>query len=390
MSRAESGRLRAGVSPTERTLAEQLQITEREIQSRKDLLRFCHEDEIILTGLQEKVAQNLDTIVNTFYDWQLQSREISLVIGDSETLQRLRTSMRGYIVELFDGYYGAEYVNKRLRIGKIHQRIGVSPRLYVAAITELQTILVNTLIKPHVAEIGRDVSEGQRNALRRLLMFDMQFVFDTYISTLVAEVDTARTELEEYAEGLEDMIAKRTEELRQISTRDSLTGAYNQRGFREHLHRELAVAERKRAVLSLIYFDVNAFKALNDHGGHLEGDRILRLIGKTLLATVRQVDFACRYGGDEFCVILPDTPADTAHTMFTRFIKAFEAECDDGVTFSAGIAETGPTNFAPLDELIKLADSLMYQAKDQCLDTPGHYIKASGDVVADIQNIRIA
>lgn len=368
-------RLQGGASPAERSLLEQLQISDREIQSRKELLDFASEDEALLGALQPIVADSLDKIVATFYERQLQSREISLVIGDADTLERLRNSMRRYILELFEGYYDAEYVNKRLRIGKVHQRIGVSPKLYVSAQSLLQTTLYDLVLPLTCKTAELAERERQRAAVRKLLMFDMQLVFDTYISTLIAEVDTARTELEEYAGGLEETIAERTEQLREMSTRDSLTKLYNQRGFHENLRREIAVAERNHEPLSLIYCDLNGFKILNDTKGHAEGDRLLNMVGAAIICAIREVDFGCRYGGDEFCIILPRTDLEQARTVHARMVKAFEKGPTHEVTFSTGIVQTGPEGFLHPDTLVKQADALMYKAKAKSKKKPGHYVE---------------
>ncbi len=218
-------------------------------------------------------------------------------------------------------------------------------------------------------------TKRQRSSVRQLLMFDMQLVFDTYIATLITEVDTARTELEEYAEGLERTIAERTEQLRDMSTRDSLTKLFNQRGFYENLRREIAVAERNHEVLTLVYLDLNGFKKLNDSKGHKEGDRILGMVGAAMKSAIRDVDFGCRYGGDEFCIIMPRTDQAQARVVFDRVIKAYEKGQIHNVTFSAGIIQTGPENFMHPDTLVKSADALMYKAKAKARKKPGHYME---------------
>ena len=129
-----------------KTLAEQLQISEMEIEKRKKLLEFSQEDAELLRSYKPLIAKYLDGIVKTFYDHQLQVPEIALLIGDAETFRRLESAMHRYVLDLFDGHYDEEYVNKRLRIGKVHQRIGVSSKLYLAEIYQLQKILNNTLL----------------------------------------------------------------------------------------------------------------------------------------------------------------------------------------------------------------------------------------------------
>ena len=362
---------------TDLTLSEQLQITDREIEYRKDLLGITHDDVAVLRSLKNDIAEGVDEIVERFYDKQLETSEISLLIGDAETLERLRQSLRRYIIEMFEGYYDGEYVNKRLRIGKVHKRIGVSPKLYVSAVMMLQTILDDYLLSltVHSTDHDCDFCEMKRKAVHKILMFDMQLVFDTFISSLVNEVEAAKADLEDYAASLEETIAQRTRQLKDIAVRDGLTGLLNQRAFFENLRRELSVAERSRHPLSLVYFDLNGFKKLNDGKGHKAGDELLESVGKAIMGSIRDVDFGCRYGGDEFCIIMPNATKEQAKDASQRLIGVYDAMNTLGVTFSIGIADTGPENFLDTDALVKRADKLMYKAKAKSKTKPGHYVE---------------
>jgi diguanylate cyclase (GGDEF)-like protein len=327
---------------TNKSLADQLQINDREIAYRKFLLDLTEEDVECLRGCYDHVARSVDDLVERFYDGQLKIPEISLLIGDAETLQRLRISVRRYILELFEGYYDSEYVNKRLRIGKVHERIGVSPKLYVSAITKLEKVILSILDRDPAMAGDPTTAERRRTALRKLMMFDVQLVFDTYISSLVAEVESARGQLEDYAASLEAIIEKRTRQLKELSTRDPLTGLLNQRGFREHLRREISVAERSREPVALAYLDLNGFKALNDSLGHQAGDQALNRVGQLLSASVREVDIPCRYGGDEFCVIMPRTDGHEVRIICERIVESFEQADDLHLFFSMGVGVAYP------------------------------------------------
>lgn len=374
----EERNARTGLRATDKTLAEQLQITDREIAYRKSLLGITDSDVVLLKSLKNDIINGADEIVDKFYEIQLKTSEISLLIGDAETLERLRASMRRYILELFEGYYDAEYVNKRLRIGKVHKRIGVSPKLYVSAVTLLQFVLDDFIVNNVVDEgssSDNDICGPQRKAVHKLLMFDMQLVFDTYISSLVTEVVVAKADLEDYASSLEDTIAQRTRQLQELSIRDSLTGLLNQRAFFENLRRELAVAERTQRILSLAYFDLNGFKQLNDSKGHKEGDRLLECVGASISGSIRDVDFGCRYGGDEFCIIMPSANKAQAEEACQRLLNDFDTKETNGISFSIGIVETGPEEFLDSDALVKQADTLMYEAKAKSKTDPGHHIE---------------
>lgn len=357
----------------EQTLAEQLQINKWEIEKRKKLLDFTPADEAILLNHKPLFNKYIDGIVAQFYERQIKETEISLLIGDAETLRRLQSAMRRYILELFDGHYDEEYVNRRLRIGKVHQRIGVPPKLYIAAVHLLRKVLMQTISMQFFGKENIKETKALEEAINKLMMFDIQFVFDTYIFSLIAEVNTAKEEMADYARNLEDEVAARTKQLEDLSFRDGLTGLYNQRAFYDHLRREVANCERYQEVLTLCYFDLNGFKKLNDTEGHKEGDAVLALIGKVTLAALRDTDIACRYGGDEFCLILPKTQAEEAQVLTERIIKVFKAGANKGISFSVGITMMGPDEFVDIDTFVKQADTLMYKSKAKSKKKPGFY-----------------
>lgn len=354
-----------------KTLAEQLQITNLEIEKRKKLLDFTDEDAELLRSFKPMIAKYVDGIVKTFYDQQLKVPEIALLIGDSETFRRLESAMHRYILDLFDGHYDIDYVNKRLRIGKVHERIGVSSKLYLAATYQLQKTINNTFLM-HLSSAESFIKIEQiRIAVNKIMTFDVQLVLDTYISSLMNEVDIAHEELRSYSDSLEQMIAEKTRQLKELSLKDSLTGLFNQHAFYEHLRRELANAERYLESVTLFYFDLNGFKKLNDNEGHQAGDEVLSIVGEIVRKSIRETDIGCRYGGDEFCIILPRTSIETSVLIKERLIKEFEEHNLKGVSFSMGIVDTGPDNFIDYEAFVKKADNEMYTAKAESKVKPG-------------------
>jgi diguanylate cyclase len=156
--------------------------------------------------------------------------------------------------------------------------------------------------------------------------------------------------------------------LREQSIRDSLTGLYNLRYLQETLDRELAKAVRSYAPLSLVLIDIDHFKCINDSYGHQTGNQVLQTLAKILTYQVRTGDIACRYGGEEFVVIMSETPSDIALLRAEQWQASLVTQPIAGIdkihpiTFSGGIA-TFPYHGSTPDELIHAADWTLYNAK---------------------------
>lgn len=363
----------------EKTLAEQLKITPQEIARRKEMLGITSADEEVMSNNKPLFQKYLDGMIKNFYDKQIAVPEIARLIGDAESMQRLQTALHRYILELFDGNYDDIYVNRRLRIGKVHHRMGVSSTLYISAMQMLRNALMQTVDMTFFKPEDLMNANILKAAISKILMFDMQLVFDTYVASLVNEADAAKDEVNQYAENLETEVAKRTKQLEELSLKDGLTGLSNQRAFYDHLRRELSSAERYKETLSLCYMDLNGFKQLNDTLGHKAGDALLSLVGKAMLKVTRDSDIACRYGGDEFCMILPKTPLNDAELVVNRLISSFNKEDNQGVTLSIGISCTGVGEYPDSDSLVKKADTLMYKSKAASKKKQGHYVTTDSE-----------
>jgi len=156
---------------------------------------------------------------------------------------------------------------------------------------------------------------------------------------------------------------KLRKELREQAIRDSLTGLFNRRYLEETLAHEVARASRSRAPLSLLMFDMDNFKQLNDAFGHAMGDAVLKSVGRFVAKHVRAQDVVCRYGGDEFIVVMPDTPLAGANIKARQLLSALHALRMPEVGFSMGVAalpENGETSVA----LLKSVDDALYRAKE--------------------------
>jgi diguanylate cyclase (GGDEF)-like protein len=163
---------------------------------------------------------------------------------------------------------------------------------------------------------------------------------------------------------------KLRETLRQQSVRDPLTGLYNRRFLEEALDRELARLERKNLPLSLIMIDVDNFKSFNDTFGHEAGDAVLRDLGGVLQRHVRGSDIACRYGGEEFTIILPEAGIEIGRQraeMLREAVRELRLVHDGkslgAVTLSLGVA-CFPEHGRRREHLLQVADAALYEAKN--------------------------
>ncbi len=158
------------------------------------------------------------------------------------------------------------------------------------------------------------------------------------------------------------------ENLRKLSIKDSLTELYNSRHFYEQLDKEISRSDRYLHPLSLIFIDIDDFKAINDSYGHMVGDKALLLIAKKMKTSLRSLDTAYRFAGDEFTIILPETSSEKAKVVAERIISAmkhenlviFDKEIPK-ITLSIGIAEY--IRNEEMEHFVHRADVTMYEAK---------------------------
>jgi diguanylate cyclase (GGDEF)-like protein len=159
----------------------------------------------------------------------------------------------------------------------------------------------------------------------------------------------------------------------QLSQRDGLTGLYNYRMFQEKLQQEIVRRDRTRKPLSLMMLDIDNFKRFNDTYGHQAGDELLKALSKIIASQSRcnSLDICCRYGGEEFAVIMPELEIHNAVTVAERLRKAVEDNVftfkdhtlDGKVTISLGVAVLAGEKDLSLQELVKKADDALYLSK---------------------------
>lgn len=154
--------------------------------------------------------------------------------------------------------------------------------------------------------------------------------------------------------------------LKDLSLTDAVTGLFNHRHFQDQINKEVDRAKRTSQPLTLLMIDLDNFKELNDRNGHPTGDKALQEVGKIFTQSLRSTDIVFRYGGDEFTILLPSTNAKSGFEIAERLRAAMASLPQSlvGATLSIGLA-TFPSVASSRDELIKKADSALYEAKNR-------------------------
>ncbi len=232
-----------------------------------------------------------------------------------------------------------------------------SPPILARLFAEARSPLLTAL--DQVVTIHQRESERQLSALVSL----QWAILATVILTLTAEAVWIFRPLIR-------RVVSYTSELLHLASIDTLTGTLNRRSFIEKSEIEIDKMRRSRRPVSLMMLDADRFKAINDTWGHGAGDEVLRAMGAAMRESLRQTDICGRLGGEEFAVLLTETPLEMATVLAERLREQFAATTvmqDDNrirFTVSIGVASVDPEP-GGLDRALRAADALMYRAKQQ-------------------------
>ena len=366
------------------------------------------------TNLQGQLEQAHAELSRHADELELHGREMALLVRMGELLESCQSLDEAYAViagfaeSLFAGDAGAVYALASsgtaveavaawgspppsrsvfrptecwaLRRGQLHTVHGGDAELKCPHVEE--TILTGLLCEPLVA---------QTETLGLLhVQVRRRVVGKTRAALLADRERLVQTLGKQVALSLANIRLRAT--LREESARDSLTGLFNRRYMEESLDREIRRATREGYGLGVLLADLDNFKQLNDAFGHAAGDEVLRRIGRFLGTVVRGEDIACRFGGEEFVVILPKASLENTYRRAEALREGMKASPSDEpsrlyptTTMSVGVAAY-PEHGTSVAQLILAADSAMYLAKAQGRDrvvvagrSEGHPIEVLAD-----------
>lgn len=314
-------------------------------------------------------------------------REVETLFGMTEILQSAATSddanavLRATATELLAGFGGALYVfnNSRDRLDFATEwgpAGGAASPLHIAP----DSCWALKRGKPHLNTAGEEalccshndsattafeIPIVARGEIHGLLILRGASLIDAAVLKRIQPVAIALADAMSLA--LSNIVLR--ERLRNQALRDPLTSLYNRRFLEEMLERMATDSERRRTPVSVIMMDLDHFKNLNDRYGHAAGDLALRDTASAVLASLRPADVACRYGGEELAILLPDTTLDVAVARAEQIRTRISATTSNGisVTASFGVASM-PENCGRASELLPTADKALYLAKDQGRD----------------------
>lgn len=228
-----------------------------------------------------------------------------------------------------------------------------------AAIEEFSHAFTRVASGDFSVQVRRDFSGGSYDVLA--------FLVNQTILELGSLVNQRQRRSDEERDYLEHLIRERTAELQLLATTDSLTGLLNRRRFFELAEEECARCRRYGRPIAVVMLDLDHFKEINDNYGHAIGDEALRLTSAAMRNELRQQELICRYGGEEFVVLMPETDAQRGYEVLER-IRAGIAlidlrDGDQGVPLRVSIGVTEWHTPESIEHAIRRADANMYQAK---------------------------
>jgi len=280
-----------------------------------------------------------------FYEHLMQFPETANILNkDEDIIENLKLKQKVYFTNMLRANFDTNYIKEKLKIGIVHYSLGVKEDYYIGAYSEyfysLKSYVNQFLDKQQIIEFN--------HSLAKVMLLDINLTIKFYFFV--------KEEQERF--------------YRNLSEKDSLTGIYNKRKFKEICENSMLEADRYNKELSFIFFDIDNFKKVNDTFGHDIGDIVLMEISNIVRHEIRKSDYFARWGGEEFVLILPETDIKSALMVAEKIRKSiedFEFPVVGRVTVSIGV--TSYKSNEEYSDLFKRLDDAVYMAKSQGKNT---------------------
>jgi len=306
-------------------------------------------------ALQNSVIRpNVDAIVDSFSDSLSRLDDFDTIVGDAVNVSRLKETQRRYLLGLAVDLDQPQYFEERLRIGAVHQNLGVRQSLYQCSMQVLQYLLIQHI--PTEIRCDPSAFEEMIQFILKITALDMSLAVESYCASRVMDLEASL-----------DIAKGERESLHHLAVTDWLTNLHNHSYSRYFLGEALESAKLKKSPLCVVMADMDHFKKVNDVHGHLTGDRVLQIAAARMLSGARDGDEICRYGGEEFLFILQNTDIGEGKEMAERVRARIGSDAvhDRGgeikISLSLGVAQARESD--TVDTLIGRADEALYAAK---------------------------
>ena len=306
-------------------------------------------------ALQNSVIRpNVDAIVDSFSDALSKLDEFDTIVGDAANVSRLKETQRRYLLGLALDFDQRQYFEERLRIGAVHQHLGVRQSLYQCSMQVLQYLLIQHI--PQQIRCDHFAFEEMIQFILKITALDMSLAVESYYASTVFDLE----------ESLK-MVRGERESFHHLAVTDWLTDLHNHSYSRYFLAEALDRARNENSALCVVMADLDHFKKINDVHGHLVGDRVLQIAAARMLSGAREGDEICRYGGEEFLFILQNTEITEGKDMAERVRKRIGSDAihdrnaEINISLSLGVAQARDDD--TVDTLIDRADAALYAAK---------------------------
>ncbi|WP_280523679.1 putative bifunctional diguanylate cyclase/phosphodiesterase [Paenibacillus dendritiformis] len=316
-----------------------LQINEK-ITAQMSMIELSEKDLEIVRSIRPLVLEHIDEIVDSFYDSVLRVDILKKLILEHSQIEKLRKTLKKHLIEMFSGRIDPEFIEKRMRIAIVHERIGLKTRWYMGAFQNLQNAFIH-MLNLHMPDKERMLTVCL--SITKLLNLEQQLVLEAYEK-------------------------RSNEKIQHQAFHDELTGLPNRRMLQKRLQERIGPGAEAQGRFAVMVLDIDRFKMINDSLGHAYGDQFLKMVSSRLLEAAGEASsFIARMGGDEFAVL---SPADAEHDSAELAMRIIEQirlpyqlnRTEFFVTTSIGIA-IYPEHGVTASELLRNADKAMYEVK---------------------------